>query len=509
MSESRPPQLIFDDGSRIIQESQQVEVINDRKASNTTLLEYYEVDRLVREIKQLKFHGRVALQFPDELIEDAPEVTWLFEKFLPESLVFVLGDTTYAPCCPDRVAAAHLQADCLVHYGHACLSPCNEIPVLYSFGKSKFDVDKCVEQIRNAIMENSVQKILLFYQVDYHHQVDSLQTALNEMEDIEVTKAEIPRRVVQTAHHRKCTENDNCCSSSTAQTNVVEEGDGNVSIDEPLLSERLVIGGLEIPTDFDYSDVTLLYIGDDSSRQYLNMILRFLSHQSIHNYWCYDPPSNQLKTTLSASFQRQLNRRFYLVQRARNLSVFGILVANLSDHLMRRVVKSLRDLLEFHGRTSYTFCVGKINPAKLANFAEIEAFILVACPEHSLLDNERDFPVPVITPLELSVALGTMEWGKYSLDPQTFLDQSLVPTDVIDHDDAPYFSMVTGQYESVPTKERNLQALPGQGQLTTYTSAASHFLHGREYQGLDLSTPTPAQPAVLGQEGIASNYGDR
>ena len=36
----------------------------------------------------------------------------------------------------------------------------------------------------------------------------------------------------------------------------------------------------------------------------------------------------------------------------------------------------------------YTFVVGKINPAKLSNFAEIECFVMVACPEHSLLQME-------------------------------------------------------------------------------------------------------------------------
>ena len=30
--------------------------------------------------------------------------------------------------------------------------------------------------------------------------------------------------------------------------------------------------------------------------------------------------------------------------------------------------------------------MGKLNPAKLANFLEIEAFVLVACPENSVLD---------------------------------------------------------------------------------------------------------------------------
>lgn len=37
--------------------------------------------------------------------------------------IFVLADTTYGSCCVDEVAAAHVDAQCVVHFGRACLSP--------------------------------------------------------------------------------------------------------------------------------------------------------------------------------------------------------------------------------------------------------------------------------------------------------------------------------------------------------------------------------------------------
>lgn len=52
--------------------------------------------------------------------------------------------------------------------------------------------------------------------------------------------------------------------------------------------------------------------------------------------------------------------------------------------------------------------------AKLTNFAEVDAFVIVASAETSLIE-ARDFPVPLITPLELEVALDVREWtGFYS-----------------------------------------------------------------------------------------------
>lgn len=36
----------------------------------------------------------------------------------------------------------------------------------------------------------------------------------------------------------------------------------------------------------------------------------------------------------------------------------------------------------------YSIAMGKLNPAKLANFMEIDIFVLVSCPENSLIDTQ-------------------------------------------------------------------------------------------------------------------------
>jgi diphthamide biosynthesis protein 2 len=50
------------------------------------------------------------------------------------------------------------------------------------------------------------------------------------------------------------------------------------------------------------------------------------------------------------------------------------------------LIAHLRQILARAHKKAYTISVGKLNPAKLANFAEIECFVLVACPENSLVD---------------------------------------------------------------------------------------------------------------------------
>lgn len=91
---------------------------------------------------------RVALQFPDALLREAPEVLWTLQARLRKltagagpsrehrqegsgaaaaaqpppptpPLIFVTGDTSYGSCCVDEVSAQHLKADAIVHYGES------------------------------------------------------------------------------------------------------------------------------------------------------------------------------------------------------------------------------------------------------------------------------------------------------------------------------------------------------------------------------------------------------
>ena len=97
-------------------------------------------------------------------------------------------------------------------------------------------------------------------------------------------------------------------------------------------------------------------------------------------------------------------RRYAVIQKARDADVFGILVGTLgvgksSNHNNPFILDSQRNvasylplisrlrkaLLRAH-KKSYTISVGKLNPAKLANFLEIECFVLVACPENSVIE---------------------------------------------------------------------------------------------------------------------------
>lgn len=63
------------------------------------------------------------VKFPDEVLKDSMRVVRALRKEVDSSVkLYVMADTTYGSCCVDEVGAAHVGAECVVHYGHTCLS---------------------------------------------------------------------------------------------------------------------------------------------------------------------------------------------------------------------------------------------------------------------------------------------------------------------------------------------------------------------------------------------------
>ena len=647
-----PPQLHFDDGSRAMMSSSSddaggaasaagqidddgdgLPISGSARDESISIEEYYEIYRWTDEIYKLIVSStssekeaenaskstttttssviiKVALQFPDNLLVDSPQVCWLLEQSiskkliqegegkegssaLQEPLIFVLGDTTVASCCPDVVAAQHLLADLLIHYGPACWSHNNasttttmatpvgtttttttaavsKVPIIgYTLGHQPMDIPIAVQDIQQKLQEieegdsneQQQQKLLIVYEPIFHQSAKELQKQLlilgNELLPT-IVSADIPS-FATTATTSLEDANDDDGGRHHQQQLSAENAEGEIELLQPPQTQPLVLGGLELPTDTitswdQLSEYIILYIASSSSsggssdtttnRQHVAILLRLLSLPvQPQHIWTYTPSTapgtpGVLSTTIPNSIQQQLKRRFYLTQKARNAQVFGILVSShvsYSENVIRiiKVVQSkIQHSLRQNGNddndgasSCYTLAVGKITPTKLANFAEIDCFVLISCEQTSLLENERDYHVPIITPLELDIALGYKSWGEqiYTLQVNDIMvgqdmkgdndEEEGDDDDEDDDDDAPYFSLVTGKYESSrKTSSKgdqplDLQALPGQGQVLAYQSDAANFLKQREYQGLDpMLGQTEAKPAITGQRGIASDY---
>ncbi|OMJ14199.1 Diphthamide biosynthesis protein 2 [Smittium culicis] len=171
------PVNIDNDGSSVIQKT--LLYSKDEKTTDlSSLNQKYELDKTCNLIISRNY-SNIALQFPDNLLVDSAAVFSEIRNRTAKN-VYILGDTTFGSCCVDEVAASHVNADLIVHYGNTCLSHTSRIPVLYVYSNHHIDIMDAASKISTNIDSiNPSQVLLLFDQFYRHSQVD-LVSILNE-----------------------------------------------------------------------------------------------------------------------------------------------------------------------------------------------------------------------------------------------------------------------------------------------------------------------------------------
>lgn len=492
---------LSNDDEAVILKSLPTQNSNSRTPGDV-LDDVYEIQSTVETIKKNGYE-RIALQFPDELLLDAASVTGRVSDLCGGSIAFyILGDTSYGSCCVDEVAAEHVNADALVHYGRSCLSPTSRLPVIYVFGRLPLRVETIIEEVSNALDDHSVP-ILVVSDTTY---ISSQSTLVEQLS--------------QSGYR-------NVISSKLNST--VE---GAARDTDPSAMTTLPGRTYHLPESLNLSDIILLYVGPPSP----TLTTTLMTHTSIvSKIYSYNP----LKLSLSLETNQNvaLRRRYATVQKARDAGVIGIVVGTLGVSRYLDLISHLRTMISRNGKKSYLFAMGKLNPSKMANFSEIDAFVLVACGENSLIES-RDFYKPVVTPFELSLALRTrpheaVPWnGNWITDFERVLTmpEPVAASDEERSDDdeeAPHFSLVTGKYSSsskpmfssLQTATDADSALTVRNSETTlgmlgglFSPAAQHLNKRQHWAGLGTDHPEEQDQdedsAVLttGRSGVARGY---
>ncbi|KAG8759396.1 Diphthamide biosynthesis protein 2 [Ceratobasidium sp. 423] len=459
-------------------------------------------------------YKQIALQFPDELLGVSVPIYNRLKQLLGDGRnAYVLADTTYGSCCVDEVAAAHIDADVVVHYGHACLSPTSRLPVIYVFGKRPIDIQDCVDQlspvIRSQLTDATLTKsVILKSDVSYTYSIGNTKELLQkEFPGTEIVASHVPTRYIPPP------------SASAIAPYAPADPDQPSEPISPLPSTFQTskdAGPAIVSEGIPAEECLILYIGGESLA-----LTNFLLTHSSSEVVSYDPQT-RLTRRETGSVNKLLMRRYAIIQKARDADVIASYLP-LMAHLRRLLSKAQKKC--------YTISVGKLNPAKLANFIEIECFVLVACPENSVIDS-KEFYRPIVTPFELEVALGAdRSWtGEYVLNFDRILSRQKADEDAPNDQDSeedpdrPSFSLVTGTYrhakrytdprgidvEGADLGSHAVALRNNEGVLSrAVATAGSEFLHGRSFQGLEQRLGQD-EPAVLeqGRSGIARGYQD-
>lgn len=355
--------------------------------------------------KKIQEHGyrRIALQFPDVYLPFAPVVCAALSDLLDDDvLVFILGDTSYGACCADEVGAQHLDADAIIHYGDACLSPTRSLPVLYVFPGHAIEAhEKRVEEFGKAIRDVSCRasgcsRIVVLYDVELMHEMLSASSHIKSIStdlDIEVAQPRCGNLCEFIPPH------DNEASSALPCDSGRNEENNNPMVE---------VGSLKFSTNnVPLEDTAVIWISSKHNSDEQPLPLRNAALQlanglsgSCRGLYHYDGSGS----VSNVQGWRQLRLRAREVSRFRDAQRIGVVAGTLAVSGANEAIDRVVSMIEDAGKRAYVLLVGKINYVKLLNFEEMEAFVVVACPLRTLMSS-KDLPVPVVTPLEVETIL--------------------------------------------------------------------------------------------------------
>ncbi|KAF4992240.1 hypothetical protein FGRMN_7270 [Fusarium graminum] len=346
--------------------------------SDDALRSTYEVVRTADEIRTGGWR-RVGLQFPDFMLVDAPRVVAALldelskhdaqEEGKAERRIYVLADSSYSACCVDEIAAEHVSADVVVHYGRTCLSSTSHLPAIYVYTENDLDYETTISEIKREFSDKTA-RLVIMADLPYQNHVDKVASLLREQGYADAVSTAVTREPAAIIPNRK------------------------------ILSD-------ESHEDEHWKAYSIIHISDPPSALLLALYSRFASLHVL----------STSSSTLENPTMRTaglLRRRFAKVLSLASAGVIGILVNTLSVANYLSSINTLREKISRADKKSYTIVVGKLNPAKLANFSEIEGWVVVGCWESGLVEDDAGYWRPVITPFELEVALMSEEervWG--------------------------------------------------------------------------------------------------
>ncbi|KAG5104068.1 hypothetical protein JHK82_041038 [Glycine max] len=482
---------------------------------------------------------KVALQFPDNLLKHSTRVVTALRNTLQSTEVglFVMADTAYGSCCIDEVGASHINADCVIHYGHTCFSPTTTLPAFCVFGKASICIADCVESMSKYALTNNKKIIGMFvpykflafvrfmdhllpfqlqvlFGLEYAHSMQRIKEALLESSmscrfdpKSEVHFADVPSSVMFP-------------SKDIKKINVLQEP---VSDCNGASGTMYSIGGLtwKLPEGQSMDDYLVFWIGHDDSA-FANVVLTFNACEIVR----YDANENRMVTDLF-QHRRILKRRYYLVERAKDANIVGILVGTLGVAGYLHIINQMMELITGAGKKAYTLVMGRPNPAKLANFPECDVFLYVSCAQTALLDS-KEYLAPVITPFEAMIAFnrGSQWTGAYVMEFRDLINLPQMEVGNQEEEEA-RFSFLKGGYVEDFENQENVEEERETLALVNATEKAlqlrnnsnvlmkgsarsgAEFLANRSYQGLNMSSEnTSPEPYLIGRRGRASGYED-
>ena len=367
---ANPVRKRFGPKSRALANRVPEEILNNTKLQEAVSLlpnNYeFEINKTVWRIREAGAKC-VALQFPEGLLMFSCLISDIIETFTDADTV-IMGDVTYGACCVDDFSARALGCDFMVHYGHSCLVPINNMPdikMLYIFVHIKIDNSHFVDTLKYNFKRGS--KLVLVSTVQF---ITSLQS----------TKTELAEHGI---------------SAITPQCKPLSPG-------EVLGCTSLQLAGIEADA--------IVYLGD--GRFHLESIM--ISNPKIAAY-AYDPYSKKFSREYY-DHKTMLSTRKSAIVEASHAQNWGLIMGTLGRQGSPKVLSYLEKAITDAGKKVVTVMLSEIYPNKLKIFKDIDVWVQTSCPRLSI-DWGVAFDKPLLNPYEAAVALGKSDYKEvYPMD---------------------------------------------------------------------------------------------
>ncbi|KAK9502638.1 hypothetical protein O3M35_011370 [Rhynocoris fuscipes] len=331
------------------------EILNDPKLNAAIKLlpsNYnFEIHKTIWRIKALEAK-KVALQMPEGLLMFSIRICDIIEEFTSAETV-IMGDVTYGACCIDDYTADALKVDLLIHYGHSCLIPVDQVSVksLYIFVDIKIDAVHFMETLKLNFKKET--KLCLVSTIQFITTLHAVAKDLRK-ENYEII---IPQS-------------------------------------KPLSPGEIL--GCTAPMVED-ADV-LVYLGD--GRFHLEAAM--IANPKLKAYR-YDPYEKKL-TEEFYEHNTMLSQRKEAIDKAKLAGTFGLILGTLGRQGSPKVLNNFQCKMKSHGKPFVNVLLSEIFPDKLSLFP-IESWVQIACPRLSI-DWGPQFKAPLLTPYEAAVVFG-------------------------------------------------------------------------------------------------------
>ncbi|CAD8157947.1 unnamed protein product [Paramecium octaurelia] len=394
----------------------------------------YRIDNL-----NLENFEKIVIQFPSNQLQEAQTAWRQLNQKYPNKQFIISSDPLHSSCCVNVIGARHIKHDLIIHFGETCFSEAHQENIMYVLPYCEYDsaeVIKSIESIEQSswvLFDQKYDHILIG---ESKHIFLSFQGKLNQLQAKHIACG------YHTSEFRK----------------------------------------------------QLIFIGSEDSELLQRFILHF-EYGKIEKCYLIDPVTCQLQI-LQTNQMPLIIKRTKQVEEASECKCFGILINNSTAKYTKNAYKACKQILKNNQKKYFTFSMNSLNEAKLSNFPEIEAYIIISCYRNSIIDTKKYYKL-IITPFQLLQAFSDV---KYLVESDLSLlaqEQQQEGNQVVQNEE------INKQVECTALLAQN-----NENQLIALDKIFQtlDFYKNRQYQGLQIRENLEPAQLEIGLSGIASCY---